>query len=137
MDHRELVVVAEDDDDLRQSLLEALGGEHRKLIEVEDGSELLDYLEFLVARGVQGSLPHLIFTDVHMPGLSGLEVVTWARERGVTCPFVILTGCADHALEAAAARLGSTIVLSKPQRLEAIREAAKQALASQKETSVS
>ena len=129
MDDRQIVVVAEDDDELRAVLLTALTEERRRLIEVEDGSELLDYLELLSRRGVQGSLPDLVFTDVRMPGLTGLEVVSRARASGMTCPFIILTGFADENVMAEAARLGKTTVLNKPQSLEAVREAARQALA--------
>jgi len=129
MEHRQIVVVAEDDDELRELLVGALSGEGRQLVEVEDGSELLDYLEFIAARGVQATLPDLILTDVQMPGANGLDVVSWARARGVTCPFVILSGFADERLRAAALLVGGTQVLSKPQSLAAIRAAADQALA--------
>ena len=129
MEHRQIVVVAEDDDELRELLVRALAGEGRQVVEVEDGSELLDYLEFIAARGVQATLPDLILTDVQMPGANGLDVVSWARARGVTCPFVILSGFADERLRAAALLVGGTQVLSKPQSLAAIRAAADQALA--------
>jgi two-component system phosphate regulon response regulator PhoB len=129
MEHRQIVVVAEDDDELRELLVGALSGEGRQLVEVEDGSELLDYLEFIAARGVQATLPDLILTDVQMPGANGLDVVSWARARGVTCPFVILSGFADDRLRAAALVVGKTQVLSKPQSLAAIRAAADRALA--------
>ena len=129
MEARQIVVVAEDDDELRELLVDALTDEHRKLVEVEDGSELLDYLEFVERLGVQGYLPDLILTDMRMPGADVLEVVTWARSRGVSCPFVILTGFADEQLRAAAARLGGTVILNKPQSLEAIQTAARVALA--------
>ena len=129
MEHRQIVVVAEDDDELRELLVTALGSESRHIVEMEDGSELLDYLEFIAGRGVQGTLPDLILTDVQMPGASGLDVVSWARARGVRCPFVILTGFADDRLLEAARKIGDTRVLSKPQTLEAIRLAANEALA--------
>jgi len=129
MEHRQIVVVAEDDDELRELLVGALSGEGRQLVEVEDGSELLDYLEFIAARGVQATLPDLILTDVQMPGANGLDVVSYARARGVTCPFVILSGFADERLRAAAVLVGGTQVLSKPQSLQAIRAAADEALA--------
>ena len=128
MNDRKIVVVAEDDDELRELLLGALETSHRKLVEVEDGSELFDYLEFIASRGLEATLPDLILTDVQMPGASGLDVVRWARAHGVRCPFIILTGFADDRLTAAALALGGTRVLSKPQSLEAIRAAAAEAL---------
>ena len=124
-----IVVVAEDDDDLRELLLTALAGDDRQLIEIEDGAELLDYLDFLVARGVQTQLPDLILTDVRMPGASGLQVVGLARARGMGCPVIILTGFPDEGLLEAAAAVGGTWVLGKPQPLEAIKAVAAAALA--------
>ena len=129
MEPRQIVVVAEDDDELRELLVAALESDTRQVVEVEDGSELLDYLEFIAGRGVQANLPDLILTDVQMPGASGLDVVAWARAMGVTCPFVILTGYADDRLKEAALKVGDTRVLSKPQTLGAIRAAANEALA--------
>ncbi len=129
MDAKRIVVVAEDDDDLRGLLLTALAGDDRQLIEIEDGSELIDYLEFLVARGVQTHLPDLILTDVRMPGASGLEVVSLARARGVSCPVVILTAFPDDHLLAEAAAIAGTWVLGKPQPLETIKAVATAALA--------
>ena len=122
-------MVAEDDDDLRELLLTALAADDRQLIEIEDGAELLDYLDFLVTRGVQSYLPDLILTDVRMPGANGLKVVGLARERGVSCPVVILTGFPDDGLLEAAAAISGTWVLGKPQPLEAIKTVAAAALA--------
>jgi CheY-like chemotaxis protein len=130
MEHRHVVVVAEDDDELRELLVDALSSSDRQVVEVEDGSELLDYIEFIAGRGFEKELPDLILTDVQMPGASGIDVVAWARARGVTCPFVILTGFADEGLLKAAGQVGNTRVLSKPQTLEAIRAAASEALIS-------
>ena len=129
MNTKRIVVIAEDDDELRELLLTALGADDRQLIEIEDGAELLDYLDFLVARGVQSYLPDLILTDVRMPGADGLKVVGLARERGVSCPVVILTGFPDDGLLEAAAAISGTWVLGKPQPLEAIKAVAAAALA--------
>ena len=107
----------------------ALSDDDRKLIEIEDGAELLDYLEFLVARGVQTHLPDLILTDVRMPGASGLDVVRLARARGVGCPVIILTGFPDDHLLQEAAAIAATWVLGKPQALGAIQAVAAAALA--------
>ena len=129
MDAKRVVVVAEDDDDLRGLLLMALAADDRRLIEIEDGAELLDYLEFLVAHGVQTHLPDLIVTDIRMPGASGLEVVSLARARGVSCPVVILTAFPDDRLLAAAGAIAGTWMLGKPQPLEAIQTVVAAALA--------
>lgn len=73
-------------------------------------------------------MPDLIVTDNHMPGANGFDVVAWARARGVSCPFVILTASADEETLAAAGRHGRTTVSSKPQPLDRIQQAAAGAL---------
>lgn len=125
---KRIVVVAEDDDELRELLVESLAGSDRQVVELEDGAELQDYLEFLSAKGVERTLPDLILTDVQMPGESGLDVVSRARARGVSCPFVILTGYANELVQQRAAQLGETQVLRKPQGVDEIRAAVERGL---------
>lgn len=128
MPQRRIVVVAEDDDELRALLVESLAEADRQVVELEDGAELRDYFELLASRGIERSLPDLILTDVQMPGESGLDVVRWARARGFSCPFVILTGHATEGVRRAAAQLGGTQVLSKPRGVDEIRAAVAQGL---------
>ena len=126
MSAQRIVVVAEDDDELRELLIIALSADDRRVLGMEDGSELLDYMEFIVARGVGQELPDLILTDNHMPGANGVDVAKWSRAHGVTCPFVILTGFVEEAL--AAEVLGDTVVLDKSEPLERIQHATDVAL---------
>ncbi len=59
----------------------------------------------------------LIFTDIKMPGLSGIDVLRRVRERWPATEVVLVTGFAtvDHAVEAL--RLGAYDFLLKPVRL--------------------
>lgn len=59
----------------------------------------------------------LIFTDIKMPGLSGIDVLRRVRERWPATEVVLITGFAtvDHAVEAL--RLGAYDFLLKPVRL--------------------
>lgn len=127
MEAQRLVVVAEDDDDLREILTIALANDDRQVLAMEDGSELFDYVEFIVGRGVAGELPDLIVTDNHMPGASGVEVANWSRAHGVTCPFLIFTAFDEEARRAQVS--GDTTVIAKPQPLEVIQQRTEEALA--------
>lgn len=49
-------------------------------------------------------------------GQTGLDLILWARERGLTAPFIILTAYGTPALETPA-RSSSGLVLHKPQPL--------------------
>ena len=114
------ILVAEDDDDTRALLVEGLEDEGYRAVELEDGFELLDYLELsnrLVSRRLQ---PDLVLTDVQMPGRSGLDVLREARRQGLTCPFIVISAFADEGLRVAARTLEPAYVLPKPFGLEEV-----------------
>ncbi len=123
-----MVLVAEDDDELRELLVWALQRDGVEVVELEDGDELLDFLDFVARFHNPRGLPDLILTDVRMPGCSGLDLIALARARGVSCPFVVLTGYADEQVERTASVIGNTTVLSKPQDLDHIRELVRERL---------
>jgi DNA-binding response OmpR family regulator len=77
------VLVAEDDAALRRVLERGLLEAGYVVDAVDDGIEACRYLrehEF-----------GAIILDWRMPGRSGIEVVTWARQQGVRAPILMLT----------------------------------------------
>src|ERR1700761_7958074 len=54
-----------------------------------------------------------LILDIHMPEMSGLELLAILRQRGVTSTAIMLTGRGEPALDETARRLGAT-VLPKP-----------------------
>lgn len=85
-------LIAEDEPLLRAELREALAAVWPELAicaEAADGLEAL--------RACERQRPSIAFLDIHMPGLSGLEV---AREIGERCHVVFLTAHEEHALQA-------------------------------------
>lgn len=114
------ILVAEDDDAFRDLLLDCLREAGHIPVELEDGSELGDYLELLETRAA--AAPDLILTDLRMPGRSGLEVVRRAREHGLQCPIVLLTAFPAPEVFEEADRIGHITVLGKPIEFERIAE---------------
>jgi CheY-like chemotaxis protein len=117
---RTRILVAEDDDALRALLTTNLEREGYQVIPIEDGLELSDYFELVNPGGARTLQPDLVLTDVRMPGRTGIDAVSHARQAGLTCPVLILTAFADDDVLRTAAELGHTVVLSKPLGAEAV-----------------
>ena len=58
--------------------------------------------------------PDLVLLDIRMPGLTGIEIVQIARERGFTGHFIILSGYSDFSYAQTAIRYGVDFYLTKP-----------------------
>lgn len=55
-----------------------------------------------------------IVTDVHMPGISGIELKDELARRGDTTPVIMITARSDAALEGRARASGASCFLLKP-----------------------
>jgi DNA-binding LytR/AlgR family response regulator len=85
-------VVADDEKELRAYLKAMLSDVWPELVicgEAADGREALEQVEFL--------RPQVVFLDIRMPGLSGMEV---ARRIGGLCRIVFVTAFDQYAIEA-------------------------------------
>jgi len=101
-----LIAVIDDDEPFRTALVESLcslGYRARGFASAE---------EFFVASGESSC--DCIITDIHMPGMSGLDLqrLLVARERRV--PVIMITARGDPGLEARAAASGAVCLLRKP-----------------------
>lgn len=67
--------------------------------------------------------PHILFTDIRMPGRDGLSMVAALRSEYPDMQVAILTGYRDFAYAQEAIRLGVTRFLLKPSKMEEIKEA--------------
>jgi len=85
-------IVAEDEDTLRQELIEHLGQLWPELSIIGEASDGLQALQLL-----QMHQPDLMFLDIQMPGLTGMEV---ARQVGQRSHVVFVTAYDQYAVEA-------------------------------------
>ena len=67
--------------------------------------------------------PHILFTDIRMPGMDGLSMVAALRSEYPDMQVAILTGYRDFAYAQEAIRLGVTRFLLKPSKMDEIKEA--------------
>ena len=93
--------------------------------DVEVASDGLDALDRVRTGGYS-----LLITDLKMPGLDGLSVISAARQLDARLPVVVITGFSteDSAIEAA--NLGVSGYLTKPFEVPRVLEVAARALAS-------
>ena len=115
-----LVLVAEDDDEMRALMTRALRRDGYEVLAAHDGSALFAAVSALRAAGRE---PGLIVSDVRMPNLGGLELVEKIRAEGCSAPVVLVSAFADERTFEQAHSLGVAHVLSKPFDLDDLRTA--------------
>lgn len=122
------ILLAEDDDDLRQLLALSLTRAGHAVVALEDGYELADHVSLTQVCGGPLKPPDLILSDIRMPGRTGLEVLAWCQSTGLSCPVILLSSFADEQTRAEARRLGVRAFLDKPVDLQVLREAVREAV---------
>ncbi|MET1110503.1 MAG: response regulator [Allosphingosinicella sp.] len=114
------VSIVEDDESLRLALvglIRSAGYEARGFASAED------YLALQDARCA------CVITDLHMPGIDGIEMMLKLREMGYSVPAIMITARADRTTEARATTAGALCVLRKPFEAEALLDCLHRALA--------
>ena len=109
---RRKVYIVDDDDAVRDSmraLLESLG------FEISDYSSAQD---FLVHRGADGKACLLL--DLHMPVMSGIDLLEHMQAEGSQIPTIVITGRSDSVLKDRALRGGALELMDKPVTDEAL-----------------
>ncbi len=72
--------------------------------------------EFLAAY--TGQRPACIVSDQQMPGMTGIDLIDWLRERNLTIPVVMVTAFPDTQSTVRAVRSGAINYIEKPFRTE-------------------
>jgi len=109
-----LVLVAEEDDDLRRTLAEALERDGYRVVDVEDGLELLDYLELTELFPGKLERPALIVSNLELKGCGGIEACRLVAYHRPAPPFLLLAADADGAVRRDALNAGVVEVLGDP-----------------------
>jgi len=92
------IVIADDDDDFRFTVAEALRSEGAHVIEASGGQAAIAALDQLA--GSRERAPSLMVMDLMMPVMSGLEALRCLRRshRWAQLPVVVMTGVNDQML---------------------------------------
>ena len=118
---RSLIVVAEDDHEMRSLLVTALRRDNYEVIEARDGRELLKLLNCDRQRAHDGPAIDLVISDIRMPGRTGLDVLATLRLSDWATPFILTTAFGDPQTHAEARRLGAVAVFDKPFDIDDLR----------------
>ena len=112
------ILVVEDDDFVRESMVESLQALGHTVAQAPDGETGL--------RELKRTAPDLIITDYLMPGMTGAELVQRARVEVPGVPMIIATGYAD--MRAIEQVIGDDMLLRKPFQLAELAATVERAL---------
>ena len=97
-----LIAIVDDDESMR----EAIKGLMRSLgFDAETFSSAEDYLGFPLLRSTT-----CLVTDIHMPGMSGLDLIELLRSRHFSAPAILITGDPSPSVRARASKACVPIV---------------------------
>lgn len=71
---------------------------------------------------IQRERPHLVFLDLHMPGLNGLDILQEARKVDETIKFIVITATEDQQTIRRAKSLGAADYVVKPFSLKYLQD---------------
>ena len=117
------VLVVDDDPVVGRSFDRVLSARGYAVITAENGQEALSKLS--------GENYDVVFTDIRMPGMNGLEVAERVKANQPWLPVVIISGYGTEANEARAEAAGVCGFLRKPLSPELIEFSARKALLEQ------
>lgn len=109
-----LILVVEDDDDIREPLTVALGDEGYEVCEATDGRDALTKLAAMAPRA-----PSMILLDMMMPEMDGSQMLAELGPERVRALRIVVLSAQPQSIQ----RLGVLRVLRKPIALDRLLEA--------------
>jgi two-component system, NtrC family, response regulator len=118
------ILVVDDEDSMRDFMSIMLSKEGYEVMQAESGPDAL--------KQIKKSTPDVVITDIMMPDMTGLELMTQAREKNQDLSFIVMTAFAsvDSAIEAM--KKGAYDYITKPFKIDEIKLTIKKVL--EKET---
>ena len=111
---RPLLLLVDDDSQIRQLLSEVGDREGFDVLEAPDGAVAIEMMQ---RRHID-----LVLLDLHMPRVNGLEVLRQARTTGTSPQIALMSGAASVEDAVEAIKLGASEYFSKPLDLPRVRQ---------------
>lgn len=115
------ILVADDDDAYREAILSVLEQCGYQTVAVEDGQSAVEQ--------VQQRALDLLLLDMHMPRLTGYQVLLRVKNFNRRLPCILMSAEADDVLRHKAELADAFCVLDKPLEPELLRSTVRRALA--------
>ena len=120
MNEKKRILAVDDEPNMRRLLQIMLNQAGYQPLLAADGREAMELL------GREGA--DLVVSDLHMPGMDGLGLLTAMREAGMSIPAIIVTAQAEVETAVAAMKLGAADYIVRPFDLETLEIAIVRAL---------
>ena len=113
------ILIVDDEDAVRDVLYDLFSEEHM----CHSAATAEQALAFLGEQSYDA-----VLTDISMPGLSGLELLSRLRQEQPDTPVIVVTGIGDRTHAEGLTRLGAFDYILKPFSLEAVEASVARAL---------
>ena len=113
------ILVVDDEQGILESF-DAMLGDDYPLVTIDSGFEAIEY--------VKTHRPKLMFLDIKMPGINGIEVLKRLRRENIDTEVVIVTATTQTHYESEAEELGITAYLRKPFEVDDVETIARRVL---------
>lgn len=109
--HQDLsVLVVDDEIDIREIIVDGISDKVRRVYQANNGNEALVV--------VDNNHVDIIFSDVRMPEMGGVDLLKTLRDQGSDVVFVLVTAFSDKAVATSALQLGAYDIIEKPFKIE-------------------
>ena len=122
-----LVLVVDDEPDVRKVVRMTLEKSGYDVLEAEDGEKAIAE----VKKDENSLLLNLIITDIRMPNMNGIDVIRYYQQEWPSVPLIVLTGFPDLEMATSMLQHGISDYLVKPVESEKLRAAVAKAIEQQ------
>jgi len=115
------VLVVDDDEGVRKSVRLTLTKAGYDVVDAEDGEKGIQQMR----SGDNSLMVDVIFCDIHMPKVNGVEAIAFFRQQCPSVPVIVMTGRPEISGATDLMRQGVVDYLIKPVRPDELTEAAR------------